>query len=84
MSSCSLQSQVLNVVAATTIHNFIRQEAQRDWLFKKYGNDELILIDSDNEEEENKTITGFMPSHLISEMNSFRDSLANLIQRTLE
>lgn len=94
MAPYSLQTQVLIVVAAVTLHNYIRQEAQRDWLFEKYDNDELIVIDSDDEneedetladveDEEDETLVGFMPSLLTSEMDSFRDSLANLMQSAL-
>lgn len=71
MASYSLQIQVLIVVVATTIDNYIRQEVQWDWLFEKYHNDELIIIDSGDKKEENETMTGFMPSYLTSEMVSF-------------
>lgn len=39
---------------------------QRDWLFKKYSDDKLIVIDSDYEDEEDDTSMLFMPSHLAS------------------
>lgn len=84
MAPYSVQTQVLIVVAVVTVHNYIRQEAQRDWLFEKYGNDDLIIIDTDDEDEEDETLAGFMPSHLTSEMDTFRDNLASLMQRALE
>lgn len=42
-----------------------------DWLFEKYVNEELFVIDSDHEDKEDDTLAGFMPSHLTSEMDSF-------------
>lgn len=80
----SLQTQILIVVAVVTLHNYIRREAHRDWLFEKYGNDEMIVINSDDEDKEDDTLARFIPSHLTSEMDSFRDSLASLMQRALE
>lgn len=34
----------------------------------------MIAIDSDDEDEEDKMLAGFIPSYLDSEMDSFRDS----------
>lgn len=39
-------------VACITLHNFIRQECQRDWLFQQYNNEDLIVQDSDNEDDD--------------------------------
>lgn len=64
-------TQVPIVVAAVTLRNYIRHEAQRDWLLEKDGNDELVVRDSYDEDEEEETLTRFMPSHLTSEMDSF-------------
>lgn len=36
--------QVLIVVAAIILQNYIKQKAQKDWLFEKYGNDEPYLV----------------------------------------
>lgn len=79
IASYSLQTQVLILTAVVTLHNYIRYEAQRDRLFEKYGNDVLIVIDSDDENEEDEALTGFNSSHLISEMDWFRDGLVSLI-----
>lgn len=57
----SLETQVLIVVAIMTIHNYITQEAQRDQLFKKDGNDDLIIIVIDKEDE---ILVRFMLCHL--------------------
>lgn len=46
--------------------------------------DKMTVIDSDDEDEEDKTLLGFMLSHLDSKMDSFKDTLANLMQRALE
>lgn len=73
----SLQTQILIVVAVVTLHNYIRREAHRDWLFKKYDDDEMIVID-----EEEDMLVEFMASHLTSEMDLFRDSLAIDAERT--
>lgn len=54
-----------------TLHNHIRGEIQRDWLFEKYSNDERIVIDNDDEDEEDERLTGLMPSHLAINMESF-------------
>lgn len=52
MAPYSLNSQMLIVVACITLHNFIRQEGQRDWLFQQYNNEDLIVIHSDNEDDD--------------------------------
>lgn len=39
-----------------------------DWLFAKYNNDDMTFSDS-NGDEEDETLTGFMPLHL-DEMDS--------------
>lgn len=67
-----------------TLHNYHRKEAQKNQLFEKYHKNELIVIDNNDEDEENETLAGFMLSHVTSEMESFRDSLANVMQRVLE
>lgn len=50
-------------------------------MFEKYSNDDMIVINSDVEEEEDEPLSGFMPSHLGSGMDSSRNSLATLMQR---
>lgn len=50
-----------------------------DWLFEKYDNDDLIVIHSNDEDEEDDTLAGFMPSPLTSDMDSFLDILASLM-----
>lgn len=67
------------MVAAVTLHNYIRREAHTAWLFEKYGYDDIIVIDSDDEDEEDDTFVGFMLSHLTTKMDSFWDSLVNLM-----
>lgn len=79
MALYTLQTQLLIVVATVTVHNYIRQKTERDWLFQKYGNDELIIINSDDEDEEDETLMGSMPSHLTSEMDTFYDNFASLV-----
>lgn len=37
----------------------------------------MIVIDSDDEDGKHERLAEFMPSHLISEMDLFRDSFAN-------
>lgn len=64
-----LQTQVLIVVAAVTLHNYIRQQKRRDWLLEKYRNDEMIVIDSNDGAEKDEALAGFMPSHLTCEMD---------------
>lgn len=67
-----ITAQVLIIVAVIMLHNYIRQAAHRDQLqaahrdrlFEKYCNNELVVIDSDDEDDEDKTLAGFMPSHL--------------------
>lgn len=53
-------------------------------VIEKYSNADLIIIDSDDEDEKYEILARFMPSHLINEMDTFRDNLVNLIQRALE
>lgn len=36
------------------------------------------MIDSDDEDEKDETLVGFISSHLTSEIDLFRDSLVNL------
>lgn len=43
-------------------HNYIR-----DWLFEEYSNEDMIIT-SDNDDKEDETLVGFMPSHLDREM----------------
>lgn len=38
-----LHTQLLVVVAVVTLHNYIKQEGQKDWFFEKYSNDNMIL-----------------------------------------
>lgn len=66
------------VVVTVTLYNYIRHEAQMDWLFERYGDNELIIIGSDDEDA-NDELLGFMPSHLTSEMESFQKSLVSLV-----
>lgn len=70
MTSYSSLTQVFIIVAAITLHNYIRQKAQRDLLFDKYNNDDLIVIDSNDEYEDND-----LSSYLYNVIESFRDSL---------
>lgn len=36
------------------LHDYIREKAQRDWLFKKYNDEELIFIDNEDEAEDDE------------------------------
>lgn len=54
----SLQTQVLIVVAESTLHDYIRQEAQKDWFFEKYSNTDMIIINS-NDEKGMKSYAGW-------------------------
>lgn len=56
MAPNHMQTRMLIGVVAVRLLNFIRQEAQMDWLFGKYDNNDIIVIDSDNEDDE--TLTG--------------------------
>lgn len=49
----------------------------------KYNNSDMIVIDRYGENEEDRMLAGFMSSHLDNEMDSFNDSLINLMQSTL-
>lgn len=40
-----LQAQAIIVFATVPLHDYITQEAQKDWLFDNYGNKELSVID---------------------------------------
>lgn len=52
MPSYSFNTQVLIVVSCVAIHNFFRKQQEQDWLFKQYELENLIVIDSDNENDE--------------------------------
>lgn len=71
------------VVTAATLHKYITGEAQRVQLLEKYDNDDMIVIDSDNEYEEDETLARFIPLDLNSEIDSFKDSLVNLVLRII-
>lgn len=64
--------QVLIVVAAIRLHTYSNQEAQRDWLFEKYNSEEMIVVDSHNGDDDDETLTGFMPSYIDSELDLFQ------------
>lgn len=84
MGPYSLQTQVLVVVGAVTLRKYIKQEARSGWLSEKYNSKKLIVIDSYDEDEDDETMAGFMPSHIDSEIDSLRDNFASLMQRMLE
>lgn len=44
----------------------------------------MIVIDSYDEDEEDEKLVAFIPLYLSSEMDLFRNSLVNLMQRGLE
>lgn len=56
MVSYSLQTQVFILVATVTLNNYIRREAWNDQLFEKYNNDDVIVIDSDDENKKDKAM----------------------------
>lgn len=78
-----MQSQVLIVVALVMLHNYIRQEAQWNWFFEKYNDDDMIVIDSDNEDEDVEMLVGLCRHTLNSKIDSFRDSLTSFKQMIL-
>lgn len=43
----------------------------------------MIGIDNDDEDDDYEMLIGFMPSYLDSEMDSFRDDLTCLMQKSL-
>lgn len=59
--------QLSIVVAAVSLNKYISQEARNDWLFKKYNNEDMIVIDYDDEDKEHEMLVGFMSSHLNNE-----------------
>lgn len=61
-----------------------RKKAQKDQLFKKYNNYKLIGTDSDDKDEEDDMLRGFMTTYLASEMDPFQDSIASMRQVALE
>lgn len=77
-------THVLIVVVAVILNNYIKQETQRDWLLEKYSTGEIIVIDSNDEDEDNETLASFMLSHLDREMDSFQEGLTNLIWMALK
>lgn len=48
------------------------------------NNEDMIDVDSDDEDENDATLDEFMSSHLNSEIDSFWDSHASLMQEALE
>lgn len=65
MALYTLQIEILIVVVAIMLYNYIRHEAQVDWLFERYGNKEMIVINIKDEVGDEKTLPGFMPSHSV-------------------
>lgn len=85
MAPYSLQTEVVIVIATVILQNHIKKEARKNWLFEKYNKDNVIIIDGDGgNEDDQATLVGFVTSHLLSEMDHFRDNIASLIQRRLE
>lgn len=80
MAPYSLNWQMLIVVTCISLYNFIRQEARRDWLFEQYNNEDLVIIDSNDEGDDNDQVGSLMTFHLTNEMNQFRDDLGKLIR----
>lgn len=68
---CTLCKLVLIIVATVTLHNYIKQEAQKVWLFEKYSNKEMIIIDSVDEEDNQEMGSKFMLIHIDSKKDSF-------------
>lgn len=69
MAPYSLNSQMLIIVACVTLHNFIREDALRDWLFEQYINKDPVVTDSNDEGDDDDQVGSLMPCHLINEMN---------------
>lgn len=61
MAPYCLLIQVFIIVAAVVLHNYIRLEALRDWLFEKYDHNELIVIDNDDVDKEEEKLAWLMP-----------------------
>lgn len=54
-----------------------------DWLFEQYNNDDLIVIDSDNADDNDIQMARLIPSHLTNEIDQFRDDLAMIMEMAL-
>lgn len=64
------KTQVLIVISAVTLYNYIKQEAPEELVVKTHNNDEMIIIDNDNDNDDDETLTGFMFSHIDSDIDS--------------
>lgn len=70
MAPYYLKTQVLIVVTILTLYNYIKHEDQRNWLFEKHSSKKIIVIGS-NDEDDNKMLAGFTLSHVDSETDLF-------------
>ncbi|KAL5702596.1 hypothetical protein ACHQM5_027797 [Ranunculus cassubicifolius] len=83
MPPYSLRKQRNIVIAACAIHNFIRKHKLEDELFRKYGNEDLIIEDSDSDDSDDDDDLG--PSYLSADarrrgqqqMIAVRDGIRN-------
>lgn len=49
-----LQAQVLIIIVTVNLHNYVRQEVCKDWLFEKHDHDDIIAIVDDDEKEDDE------------------------------
>lgn len=74
----SFDTQVLIVVACITIHNFIRKQQEQDWLFDHYEKDNVIINDSDSEDDWDDDEPVSIRQH---DWGQFRQNIANAMEQ---
>lgn len=77
MPPYSFPTQRNIVVAACTVHNFIRQETLRDELFSQYEEEDLIIEEEHIDDEPDPD--GVIQEQGIRRMDAFRQSIAEAI-----
>lgn len=82
MAPYKFNTQMLIIVAACTLHNFIRQETLRDWLFQEYDINDLIVLDQADDGDYDDP-NDDVPSQLQQEMGTFRDEIAVAMEHEL-
>lgn len=60
------------LVAVEMLHTISSKKVREIPYLRMCSNKEKIVIDSDNEDKDDRMLTGFMQLHLDSEINSFR------------
>ncbi|KAK9280578.1 hypothetical protein L1049_014272 [Liquidambar formosana] len=79
MPAYPVSVQKFIVIAACVVHNFIRQEVQRDNLFTQFENEELVVDDSEHVVDDAPNLDRIIQAQSQQEMEKFRDDLANAI-----